>query len=173
MTRLSAGPAAICLFLLINVVPSHSATVQLCVAATQLLGAAANNSVGRDQLIKFLKKEKPDKNVTIEEVPIDASLPDQALAVAKQKNCDYVVTTNQVESHIGSNYLQPMGTMSTTSSPTYYVTTAYKLNKVSDGAEVASGSFKASDNGSEQNALGFTMHKIAGKVNDALKKAEH
>ena len=64
-----------------------------------------------------------------------------------------------------------MGTFGHTSMPTYYVTTTYKLTKVSDGSEVASGNFKASDRGSEQNAIGFTLHKIADKVTEAIKKA--
>ena len=64
-----------------------------------------------------------------------------------------------------------MGTFGQTSMPTFYVTTAYQLTKVSDGSEMASGNFKASDRGSEQNAIGFTMHKIADKVTQAIKKA--
>ena len=37
--------------------------------------------------------------------------------------------------------------------------------------EASSGSVKASDHGSEQNAVGFTMHKMADRVTEAIKKA--
>jgi len=57
------------------------------------------------------------------------------------------------------------------STPTFYVTTTYKLTKVSDGSEVISGNAKASDRGSEQNAIGYTLHKIADRVTEAIKKA--
>jgi hypothetical protein len=46
------------------------------------------------------------------------------------------------------------------------------LNKVSDGAEVSSGSFKAQDTGSIQNAIGFTLNKMAAKVDGAIKGAK-
>ena len=82
-----------------------------------------------------------------------------------------LVTTNQTESYTENSQMPMMGTMSQTAMPTFYVTTRYQLAKVSDGSEVMSGSEKASDRGSEQNAIGFTMHKIADKVTEAIKKA--
>lgn len=132
---------------------------------------AGPNPAGRDALLKFLAKEK-DKSVA-QDVPIDASEPEQALEQAKSKNCEYLVTTHQTESHQENSVMQAMGTFGQTTMPTYYVTTAYKLTKVSDGSEISSGDFKASDRGSEQNAIGFTMHKVADKVTQAIKKAGH
>jgi hypothetical protein len=55
--------------------------------------------------------------------------------------------------------------------PTFFVTTEYKLAKVSDGSDMSSGSFKASDRGSPQNAVGFTMKKVADKVTETIRKA--
>jgi hypothetical protein len=46
------------------------------------------------------------------------------------------------------------------------------LNKVSDGAEVSTGSLKAQDAGSSQNAVGSTMTKIAAKVDGAINGAK-
>jgi len=140
--------------------------VQLCVANMQSVNAGTGTA-GRDQLMKFLAKEK-DKSVA-QDVPIEASTPELALQEAKKDNCDYVVTTNQTESHQENSLMT--GPFGQTSMPTYYVTTAYKLTKVSDGSEVSSGSLKASDRGSEQNAISFTMHKIADKVTQDIKKA--
>ncbi len=147
---------------------AQATTAQLCVANMQVAGSNTSNVVGRELLIKFLSREKP-KGPPIENVPIDQSAPEDAMTAAKQKNCDYLVTTNQVEMHSDSSW---WGTTTTgVNMQTFFVTTAYKLTKVSDGSEMSSGSFKASDKGSEQNAIGFTMHKIADKVTEAIRKA--
>jgi hypothetical protein len=143
----------------------QGATVKLCVANTELAGTAVASTTGRDLLLKFLNKEKPAKALSIERVPIDASTPSTALAEAGGLKCDYVVTTNQTESHVESAYTSGVNL------PAFYVTIAYKLTKVSDSSEVSSDSLKASDHGSEQNAIGFAMHKIADKVTEAIKKA--
>jgi hypothetical protein len=145
----------------------QSSSVHLCVAGMQVNGGSGSDATGRDLLIKFLGKEKGDKAVSIENEPIPPSVPEDALAVAKQKGCDYVVTTNQTESSSESSYWGA----STVNMQTFFVTTAYKLTKVSDASEVASGSFKASDKGSAQNALMISMKKIADKVTQTIRKA--
>ena len=151
-------------------VTAQTSPVQLCVANMQSVNEDSSTT-GRDLLMKFLSKEK-DKSVA-QDVPIDASAPEHALPDARTKNCDYLVTTHQTESHQENSQMQAMGTFGQSGMPTYYVTTTYKLTKVSDGSDLANGTFKASDRGSEQNALGFTMHKIADKVTEAIKKAGH
>jgi hypothetical protein len=143
----------------------QSATVKLCVANMEISGAEVNSTAGREQLIKFMSKEKPDKALSIENVPVVPSSPSGALAAATGQKCDYVVTTNQAESHVESS------NSGSASLPAFYVTLAYKLTKVSDSSEITSGTAKASDYGSEQNAIGFAMRKIAGKVTEAIKKA--
>jgi hypothetical protein len=82
-----------------------------------------------------------------------------------------LVTTKQTEFHQENSLMT--GSFGNTSTPTFFVTTAYKLIKVSDGSDVLSGNLKASDHGSEQDAVGITMHKIADKVTDAIQKAGH
>jgi hypothetical protein len=121
--------------------------------------------VARDTLIKWLAKQKKGP---VQGVPLDAALPDEAMAEAKQKNCDYVVTTNLIEDHTESGYAPGAGT-TTTSIPNFFVTVTYKLNRVADGTEIGGGSFKAQDTGSPQNAVGFTLNKVAGKVTAAIK----
>ncbi len=139
-------------------------SVPLCVAQMQVSGAISNG-VGAPLLMKFLNKQKPP----VENVAIPQSAPEEALTAAQQKGCDYVVTTNQTELHSDSSWWG--GGTAGVNMQTFYVTTAYKLSKVSDGSELSSGSFKASDKGSEQNAIGFTMKKIAEKVGEAIRKA--
>lgn len=148
---------------------AQSSPAQLCVANVQSV-TGSTSTVGHDSLMKFLSKEK-DKSVA-QDVAIDAFVPEQALQVAKDKNCDYLVTTHQIESH-EENSLMSGAAFGATMTPTFYVTTSYRLTKVSDGSEMASGNFKASDHGSELDAIGATMHKVADKVTQAIKKAGH
>ncbi len=153
-----------------GIATAQSSSARLCVANTQSVNAGSS-TLGRDSLMKFLSKEK-DKSVA-QDITVDAYEPEQALQEAKNKHCDYLVTTHQTESHQENSVMQAMGTFGETTMPTYYVTTAYKLIKVSDGSDLSSGNLKASDRGSEQNAVGFTMHKIANRVTEAIKKAGH
>lgn len=139
---------------------------QLCVAKMES-GPGAN--AGQELLLKFLDKEK-DKSVA-QELPLDSSEPAQALEEAKKAHCDYLVTTKQTESHQENSIMT--GSFGNVSTPTFYVATAYKLTRVSDGSEVLSGNLKASDHSSEQTAIGLTMHKVADKVTEAIKKAGH
>ncbi len=158
--------AALCVACL-PVLAADSGT-HVCVGVLGSAGGQISGTVARDTLIKWLDKQKKPPLAT---VPLDSSAPDEALAEAKQKNCEYVVTTNLVEDHTESGYMP--GTGGTTASiPNFFVTTSYKLNKVSDGAELSSGTFKAQDTGSPQNAVGFTLNKIAGKVDGAIKGAK-
>ncbi len=142
--------------------------VQLCVATMQVSGINDTSPEGRDMLIKSLSKEK-NKGLAIESVPLPPASPEEASAAAKQKGCDYMVATNLAETHSVNSY--STGRANPINTPTFYATTAYKLTKVSDGSEVSSGSFKASDSISEQSALGVTMKKIADKVTDVIRKA--
>ncbi len=144
---------------------AQASPAQLCVANMHL--GAGSDTAGRDLLMKFLAKEK-DKSVATA-VPIDASDPEPAMTAAKGKNCDYLVTTDLTETHTDSDYWG--NGPGAVKSSIIYVTVSYRLTKVSDGAEVTSGVSKASDRGSEQNAVGFAMHKIADKVTEAIKKA--
>jgi hypothetical protein len=156
------------LFMSLGIASAQSSPAQLCVANMQSVNAGPS-AAGRDALMKFLAKEK-DKSVA-QDIAIDASEPEPALQQAKDKKCDYLVTTAQTESHQENSVMT--GAFGNTTTPTFYVTTAYKLTRVSDGSEVASGTLKASDHASEQNAIGFTMHKIANKVTEAIKKTGH
>jgi hypothetical protein len=133
----------------------------------QSAGGGISGTASRDQLIKFLSKQK---NFSGQLVPLNAAAPDEALAEAKQKGCEFVITTNLVEDHTDTAYQPGMGG-TTTSMPKFFVTTAYKLNRVSDGSGLGEGTFKAQDTGSQQNAVGFTMKNMSGKIADAIKKA--
>ncbi len=146
-------------------VADDAAGPHVCVGILQSAGGNVSGTVARDTLIKWLGKQKKGQ---VQSVPLDASIPDEAMAEAKQKNCDYVVTTNLTEDHTESGYSPGAGT-TTSSIPNFFVTVSYQLNKVGDGAEVSKGSFKAQDTGSSQNAIGFTMNKIAGKVTQSVK----
>jgi hypothetical protein len=167
MQRIALFVASFALCILAILGFAQGPSVHLCVAGMQLNGGSSSNVAGRDVLIKFLSKEKGDKVLSIENEPISPSVPEDALAVAKQESCDYVVTTNQTENTSESSYWGASGV----NMQTFFVTTAYKLTKVSDRSELSSGSVKASDKGSEQNAVTITLKKIADKVTQTIRKA--
>lgn len=141
-----------------------AAALPVCVAAMQGAGGPVSPTASRSELMKVLGKEK---NLQLEGVPLDTLVPEEALTQAKEKKCDYVVTTDLREMHSSSEYT--MGA-SGANLQTFYVTVGYKLNQVSDGAELTSGSFKASDRGSQQNAVDMTLKKVADKVAEVIKK---
>ncbi len=145
-------------------VAQSGAKTQVCVAKLDNNGSIASPSVVRDDLIKYLDKQKNSQAVG---VPLDTSVPSQAVIEAKTKNCEYVVTTNVTEEHADSGY---SGGLAGVNMQTFYVTVEFKLIKVSDASELNKGSVKASDRGSVQNAIIETTKKIAEKVNQSLKK---
>ncbi len=149
---------------------TQNSPLQLCVANMQLEDTGSSNPVGQAALMKFLAKEK-DKSLAY--IPIDPVELGQASQAAKSKNCDYMVTTRQTESHVQSDIYGGATTVNPINMPVFYVTITYKLTRISDGSEVASGNMKASDRGSEKDAIIIAMHKIAGKLTDAIKKAGH
>ena len=79
---------------------TQNSPTQLCVANMQLEETGSSNPVGQAALMKFLAKEK-DKSLAY--IPIDPVEPEQASQAAKSKDCAYVVTTRQTESHVQSD----------------------------------------------------------------------
>jgi hypothetical protein len=150
---------------------AQDSPIQLCVANMQLEDTHSSNPVGQAALMKYLAKEKSKS--AVQYVPIDPAESEPALQTAKAKNCDYVVTTDQTESHVQSDIYGGANTVNPINMPVFYVAVTYKLTKVSDGSEVTSGNMKTSDRGSEKDAIIIAMHKIAPKLTDAIKKAGH
>jgi hypothetical protein len=151
-----------------SVFAGDAAGTQVCVGALGGAGGGVSGKVARDTFIKSLNKQKKPP---LTSVPLESSLSDDVLAEAKQKTCEYVVITDLVEEHTESSYVTSMsGAQGNV--PNFFVTTNYKVKKVSDGSEVASGSLKAQDTGSPQNAVDYTMNKMAAKVDGAIKGAK-
>lgn len=142
--------------------------VHVCVANLEGAGGGVSPTASRDALIKFLSKQK---NLQLEVAPLNAAGPNDALAEARERKCDYVVTTNLVELHSDLSRSPPVAGTTPVDTQVFHVTVDYKLNKVSDGAEASNGSFKASDQGSPQNATVAALRKVADKVADSIKKA--
>lgn len=145
-------------------VAQSSTKTQVCVAALDSNGSTASPTLVRDDLIKFMAKVK---NSQAEGVPLNVVAQDLAIKQAKEKNCEYVVTTQVTEEHSDTGYT---GGLAGVNMQTIYVTVDFKLIKVSDGTEQTKGSVKASDRGSAQNAIIATTKKIAEKVNESVKK---
>lgn len=155
---------ALCLASL-PIVAEDTAGTHVCVGVLGSAGGQVSGKVARDNLIKSLNKQKKPP---LAPVPLESFLPAEAMAEAKQRACEYVLITDLVEQHTESGYLTAMSGAQG-SVPIFFVTTSYKLKKVSDGTEVASGSFKAQDTGSAQTAVAFTLSKMAAKVDGAIK----
>jgi hypothetical protein len=152
-------------FMLVRAVPAfaQSSPARVCVAEVETREASISPAAVRDALIKFLSKQK---GLQAEEVPLDTSDSAAAMTQAKDKKCDYEVDTVVTEVHSEAGYT---GGLAGLNLQTFFVTTNFKLNKVGDGVEQASGSFKASDRGSAQSAVIATTKKIAEKVGDSVK----
>jgi hypothetical protein len=142
---------------------AQSSPARVCVAAIETRDPSISPNAVRDALIKFLGKQK---GLQAEKLPLDASDAAAAMTQAKDKKCDYVVDTTVTEVHSDSGYT---GGLAGVNLQTFFVTVNFKLNKVNDGAEQASGAFKASDRGSAQSAVIATTKKIAEKVADSVK----
>jgi hypothetical protein len=138
--------------------------LRVCVAATETRDPNISPNATRDALIKFLSKQK---GLQAEEVALDTSDFTAAITQAKDKQCDYLIATMVTEVHSESGYTTG-GITSNVNLQTFFVTVNYKLNKVSDGAEQATGSYKASDRGSAQSAVVATTKKIAEKVANSV-----
>lgn len=141
-----------------------SAGGKLCVSIMQGSGGNTSPTVSRDALVKALEKQKNLKGTT---APLNASVAEELSAEAKQKGCAYLVITNLAEDHTESAY--GPGVLMSTTIPTFFVTVDYKLVKASDGSNLSSGSVKAQDTGSQQNAVNISMNKMASKIGGALK----
>jgi len=133
------------------------------VAAIETRDPSVSPNATRDALVKFLGKQK---GLQAEEVALDTSDSAEAMNQAKGKKCDYVVDTTVTEVHSDSGYT---GGLAGVNLQTFFVTVTFNLKEVSDGAEQASGSFKASDRGSAQSAVIATTKKIAEKVAESVK----
>ena len=165
MRRFTLGFLVILLAIAVPAAVAQSGgKAQVCVAGLENNGTQAAPGGVRDALIKFMDKLK---NGQEQGVPLETISPADSLAAAKEKNCEYVVTTKVIEEHSDSGYA---GGLSQVNMQTFYITVEYKLVKVSDGSVVSTGSVKASDRGTAQNAVVATMKKIAEKVNDSIKK---
>ena len=143
---------------------AQSTPTRVCVAAIEARDPSVSPNATRDALIKFLSKQK---GLQAEEVALDTSDSAEAMRQAKDKKCDYVVDTTVTEVHSDSGYTG--GVAGGFNLQNFFVTVSYKLNKVSDGAEQASGSLKASDRGSAQNAVIATTKKIAEKTAESIR----
>jgi hypothetical protein len=142
---------------------AQTSPARVCVAEVETREPSISPAAVRDALIRFLSKQK---GLEAEEVPLDASDSAAVMTQAKDKKCDRVVDTTVTEVHSESGYT---GGYSGVNLQTFFVTVNYRLSKVSDGAEQASGSLKASDRGSAQSAVIATMKKTAEKVAEAIK----
>jgi hypothetical protein len=162
-------PVLLCLT---PVFAQSTTTTQVCVASLENSRGGVSATGTRDALIKVLNKQK---NLHLEGVPLNITGPSEALAEAKEKKCEYVVTTNLVGLGSDTEVSRSPGVAGVGGGSmqvqVFHVTVDYKLAKVSDGAEESKGSLEASDRSAAQNATVIAMKQVAEKVADSIRKA--
>ena len=144
---------------------AQSSPARLCVPELLSEDPTVSITATRDALIKFLGKQK---NLPAETIAFDTAEPAQVVTQARDKKCDYVVSTVLTEVHSESGYT---GGLQGQNLQNFFVTVEYKLNRVADGAALASGSLKASDRSGPQTATISTMKKISDKVAETLRNS--
>jgi hypothetical protein len=147
---------------------SFSQDNQVRVGVT-VLGSASGITAetARDQLVKTLNKQKKSP---VQAVPLTASAGNQISEEARQKNCQFVVFTDETEAHAEAQTQGKPGV--NTNIPEYHATIEYKVYRISDPATpVATGSAKAHDIGSQGDVVKQALDNVAKKVTADIKNA--
>jgi len=164
MQRISLIAGCSLLVVLLFCQSSFAQDTKVRVGVTALGSASGlSGAAGRDRLVKSLNKQKKSQ---VEAIPIEGS---QVSDEARQKNCEFVVVTEQtgMETENQVNFDR----MQTTNVPKYKVTLEYKLYRVSDGTVVATGSAKAEDVASPGDVEGLALDNVAKKIPGDMKNA--
>jgi VWFA-related protein len=142
------------------------------VAILQSEPGKVSGTEARDRLVKVLNQRKPDKNshFSLEAVPLDASSQAKATAEAREKNCEYVLSTQLTRLQTTSSIVRPNGSALDTV-PVFEAAVEYQLTRALDGAAFAIGAAKAEDTTSFQEVVWQTVAQVADKAMADMAKA--
>src|ERR1700722_18134019 len=126
----------------------------------------------RDRLGKVLNQRKPDKNsrLRLEAVILDASSQGKATAEAREKNCEYVLSTQLTSLTTSSKIVRQNGS-AFDPVPVFAATVEYQLTRAVDGSSLAIGAAKAEDTTSFQEVVWQTVAQVADKAIADIAKA--
>jgi len=179
--------------LTLPVLAQENRIVRVGVAAMQTQasqGLSANWA--QDRLVAGLNQQKPDKkqHIKLQGVPLQGGSPEEIENEAKQKNCDYMLSTSLVELQaVMTSATQPritsmpttppglgMPPPGTTNSPQstttqYQATVTYRLFRAGDATTTASSSVTYQQNGPPENVVSQVLGQVVNRVFGDIKKA--
>ena len=142
------------------------------VAVLRTNAKEVSGSQARDQLLKAFARQKTDKNwnVSLQAVALDASQERQALVEAREKNCQFVLSTHLTDL-LTSEKFDPSAFQGTGGNVSAFAAKiVYTVRRTSDGAEYAIGSAKSEGAESAGDAIRDAITGLAPGVIANLKK---
>jgi VWFA-related protein len=131
-----------------------------------VMKSAAKEAPGieaRDRLVKALNRSKQNKQVSVNAIPLEASLDTPAIAEAKAKQCQFVLSTG-VTNLEASSSLTFNGAAGLDYVPLFLATVEYRLTRTSDGALFAPRSVQGEDLRSVREAVWQAIADVAEKA---------
>jgi VWFA-related protein len=118
----------------------------------------------RDRLVKALNRQKADKkrHLSVEVVALETAPGTEAGTEAKEKKCQFVLTTLLTDLYT-SSVVKPNGS-NTVEVPLFHATVEYQLARASDGVLVAAGSAKAEETTTLPEVVREAMAQVADKA---------
>jgi VWFA-related protein len=123
----------------------------------------------RDRLVRALNRQKPDKkrHFSLEVVALETAAGGDAIAEAKARNCQFVLSTLLTDLHTSSK----QGGTDLAEIAVFDAAVAYRLIRASDGLLIALGSVKAQETTTLPGVVREAMAQVADKAITDIAKA--
>ena len=156
--------------LCLSALSQQTTAVRIGVAVVRSDADKVSVTEARDRLVKALNQHKPDKKwkVAIQAVGLAESQGSNAIAEAKEKNCQFVVYTRLTDLLTSEKFV-PNGQAASDYVTVVAAKVEYQLTRISDGAEYAVGLTEGESPSSDREALAQAMANVATKVAGDLK----
>lgn len=124
----------------------------------------------RDRLIDAINRQKPDKKLgtPLQAVALDAPSGPMAIVEAREKNCQFVLSTHLT--NLATTY--EASSLDGTNLPDFHAFIVFQLDRASDGSEVAGGSLEGDDGASMRNAIWRALSRIASRSSSEIIKGK-
>jgi len=134
-------------------------------------GDKVSVTTARDHLVKGLNHQKVDKQwgVTVQAVALNESAGSKALAEAKDKNCQFVVTSRLADLHSSEKGVPGSAFGTIDNVPVIQAKVSYEMWRVVDGLEYALGSV-SSEESTITEAVMEAHRRLASEIVAELKK---
>ena len=134
-------------------------------------GDKVSVTTARDHLVKALNHQKVDKQwgVTVQAVALNESAESKALAEARDKNCQFVVTSRLADLHSSEKSVPGSAFGTIDNVPVIQAKVSYEMRRVVDGLEYALGSV-SSEESTITEAVMEAHRRLAPEIVAELKK---